>query len=232
MANSLDLDPEWGAIDLLEEVETTFGIKITNEEAERCATVGDLYDVVSAHSPDWNSQDGSCGSSMVFYRLRRSLSPDDRRGVTPNTALASFGLQPSRLFKKVGDDTALRLPADEFTWLDNTGGYLFVGGALAAIVALFTGHWMVGTILVVIALAGLPLMRLDPGRLPAGIVTVADLVRRTVPLNVAILKEDGGRPADRWSVLIALAAEHGVLPPDEIGPETVFHRKQLEAATS
>ena len=232
MANSLDLDPEWGAIDLLEEVEATFDIKIANEEAERCATVGDLYDVVSAHSPDWDCQDGSCGSSMVFYRMRRSLSPDDRRGVAPDTELASFGLQPSHLFKKLGDETGLRLPASEFTWLGNTGGYLLVGGVLAAIVALFTGHWMVSGVLVLVALAGLPLIRLDPGLLPSGIVTVADLVRRTVPLNVASLKEDGGRPADRWSVLVALAAEHGVLPPDEIGPETVFHRKQLEVATS
>lgn len=230
MLNTLDLDPEWGAIDLLEEVEATFGIKIANEEAERCATVGDLYDVVSTHSPDWNSQDGSCGSSMVFYRLRRSLSPDDRRGVVPDTALASIGLQPSRLFKKLADDTRLRLPEYELTSLGMAGSYILVGGIIAAIVTLLTGQWIFSGIAALVALAGLPLIRLDPGRLPTGIATVADLVRRTAPLNVASLKESGGRPADRWSVLVALAAEHGVLPPDEIGPETVFHKKQLESA--
>lgn len=230
MANTLDLDPEWGTIDLLEEVEATFGIKIANEEAERCCTVGDLYDVVRAYSPDWDGQDGSCGSSMVFYRLRRSLSPDDKRSVIPDTPLTASGIQPSRLFKKVADDTGLRLPSHELTLLGLTGGFVLVGGILSAIVALLTGHWLVSGILALIALAGLPLLRLDPGRLPAGIVTVADLVRRTVPLNAASLKEAGGRPADRWSVLVALAAEHGALPPDEIGPETFFHRKSLELA--
>ena len=232
MVNSLALDPEWGAIDLLEEVEATFGFTITKDEAERCATVGDLYDVICAHSPDWDGHDGSCATSMVFYRLRRSLSPDDRRGVSPDTPLTASGSQPSRLFKKLADDTGLRLPSYELTWLGITGGFLLVGGIIAAIVALLTGHWIVSGIVALIALAGLPLLRVDPGRYPASIVTVADLVRRTAPLNAASLKAVGGRPADRWSILVALAAEHGVLPPDEIGPETFFHRKSLELATA
>ena len=41
--NTLDLDPEWGAIDLIEEVEKEFGIKFTNEEVEPCETVGDFF---------------------------------------------------------------------------------------------------------------------------------------------------------------------------------------------
>lgn len=232
MANSLDLDPEWGAIDLLEEVEATFGIKIADGEAERCATVGDLYEIICAHSPDWDRQAGSCGSSMVFYRMRRSLSPDDKRGIGPDAPLTVSGLQPSRLFKKLADDTGLRLPAYELTWFGVTGGFLSVGGILVAIVALLTGHWIVSTAAAVIALAGFPFLRVDPGRFPAGIETLGDLVRRTVPLNAAKLKEVGGRPADRWSILVALASEHGELPPNEIGPETVFHRTQLETATA
>jgi hypothetical protein len=63
-------------------------------------------------------------------------------------------------------------------------------------------------------------------------LTVGDLVRRTVPLNVAILKDAGGRPSDRWSVLVALAAEHGELSLKEIGPETCFHRRSLELASA
>lgn len=228
MKNSLDLDPEWGAIDLIEEVEATFGFTITKEEAEPCATVGDLYNVICAHSPDWDGQDGSCGSSMVFYRMRRSLSPDDKRGVAPDTPLTAIGLQPSRLFKKLADDTGLRFPAYELTWLGVTGGFLLVGGIMAAIVALLTGHWMVCGVVALIALAGLPLLRLDPGRLPAGFVDMADLVRRTVPLNATRLQAAGGQPADRWSILTALAAEHGTLPPDQIEPETFFHRRSLE----
>ncbi|PHK19530.1 hypothetical protein VF10_21550 [Nostoc linckia z13] len=232
MANSLDLDPEWGAIDLLEEVEQTFGIQIAKEEAEQCATVGDLYDVICAHSPDWDGQDGKCGSSMVFYRMRRSLSPDDKRGVTPRTPLAGIGLEPSRLFKKLEVDTGLRLPGYELTWLGMTGGFLMGGGIIAAVVALLTGQWIASGTALLVALAGLPLVRADPGRLPAGFATLADLVRRTVPLNATGLREAGGRPADRWAILTALAAEHGNLAPDKIGPETFFHRKSLKLANA
>lgn len=232
MSNSLDFDPEWGAIDLIEEIEAVFGFTITKEEAERCSTVGDLYDVICAHSPDWDGLNGSCGSSMVFYRMRHSLSPDDKRSITPNTRLADAGLQPSRLFQKLKEDTGLRLPAYEYTWLGNTGGYLLVGGIIAAIVALLTGHWILAGIALLIALAGVPLLRLDPGRLPAGVSTLADLVRRTVPLNATGLKEAGGRPADRWAILAALSSEHGNLAPHEIGPDTFFHRESLELANA
>lgn len=103
-------------------------------------------------------------------------------------------------------------------------------------------HWVIGRHHLLCADATVPesyelllgdarpeLAFLDPP--PAGVVTVAELVRRTVPLSVATVKEAGGRPADRWSILVALAAEHGTLPRDEIGPETFFHRKSLEQAT-
>ena len=231
MANSLDLDPEWGAIDLIEEVEAVFGFAITKDEAERCATVGDLHDLVCVHTPAWDRQNGNCGSSMVFYRVRRSLCPDGKRGVTPDTPLTAIGLQPSGLFKKLADDTGLRFPAYKLTWPGLTGGFLLVGGIIAAIVVLLTGHSMVGGVIALIALAGLPLMRADPGRWPVGVVTIGDLVRRTVPLNAVILKEAGGQPADCWSVIIALATEYGTLAPHEIGPETFFHRKSLKLAS-
>jgi hypothetical protein len=95
---------------------------------------------------------------------------------------------------------------------------------------LLTGHWTIGGVALLVALAGLPLVRLDPGQLPVGFVTMADLVRRTVPLNAAGLKEAGARPPDRWDILTALAAEYGKLTPEQIGPETFFHRKSLELA--
>lgn len=75
MPTTLDLDPEWGAIDLLEEVEAAFNIKIGDDEAERCWTVGDLYDLICAHAPQWDEQAGTCASSAVFYRVRRSVTP-------------------------------------------------------------------------------------------------------------------------------------------------------------
>lgn len=232
MSNSLDLDPEWGAIDLLEELEATFGIKIADEEAERCFTVGDLDDILCARLPDWDKQDGSCASSMVFYRLRRSLNPADNRAVVPDTPLTASKLTPSRLFEKLAKDSGLRLPSYQPTWLGVTGGIMLMGGILFALIAMFKGHWVVSSTFALVALVGVVLLRLDPGRFPPGIVTVADLVRRTASLNAARLKEAGGRPADRWSVLVALAAEHGVLSSDQIYPGTFLHRRSLDLATA
>lgn len=232
MASSLDLDPEWGAIDLLEEIEVTFGIEIANKDAERCSTVGDLYDILCALSPDWEDQTGRCGSSMVFYMLRRSLNPEDKRLVRPDTLLTAIGLQPTLLFSVLAKGTGLRLPAYEPTSLGKAGGFLISAGIIGSVVTLLTGHWRISGIVAPVSLAGIPLLRLDPGRFPKGMLTVADLVRRTVPLNVASLKEAGVRLGDRWSILVALAAEHGELSPAEIDPDTFFHRRSLELATA
>jgi hypothetical protein len=83
MLTTLDLDPEWGAIDLIEEVETVFSFTISKDEAERCATIGDLYAVLCVHTPGWDTQGGKCGSSMTFYRIRRSLDPIEPNGSAP-----------------------------------------------------------------------------------------------------------------------------------------------------
>ncbi len=86
---TLDLDPEWGAIDLIEEVEAAFGVKIADKDAERCWTVGDLYNLLTSLTPDWAGSGGSCGSSVVFYRMRRSSAAINKTDFTPHTPLVS-----------------------------------------------------------------------------------------------------------------------------------------------
>lgn len=77
--NTLDLDSEWGAIHLLEEVEVSFGLKIEDAIAEQIETVGDLYDVICDLTPKWDSQRGSCATSVIFYRMRGALVHIDRK---------------------------------------------------------------------------------------------------------------------------------------------------------
>jgi hypothetical protein len=187
--------------------------------AEQCETVGDLYAVVRAYSPDWDTQSGNCASSMAFYRIRRSLELEDGRKIKPQSPLLDGSTSAFRLFKALDRDTGLRLPTPEFTRPGTIGAYLFTIGLIGGVVTLFP------------VVLGMLLIRQDPGKLPKGVVTVGDLARRAAPLNSGKLKGEGGRPADCWTVLVALAAEHGVLPPDEIGPDTFFHRKSLELAS-
>lgn len=230
MSNTLDLDPEWGAIDLLEEVESSFGIRIANEEAERCSTVGDLYDVICAQAPQWDEQSGSCASSAAFYRVRRSLAPQDKAAVSPASPLAHADMSANSLFNSLRSETGLRLPSLEPTAIGVIGSWIFLVGFFGGLGALFTGAWALSGIGALVLALGLLLIQVDPARLPNGIATVGDLVRRTVPLNVQELMQSGARPPARWSVLVALAAEHGSLPRDQIGPGTFLLRKGMALA--
>lgn len=232
MANTLDLDPEWGGIDLIEDIEEAFTIKVADKEAERCWTVGDLYEVICAHTPDWDEQNGSCASSAVFYRLRRSLAPNDKRAVSPHSALQRAGESPSRLLASLSKDTGLRLPSAQSTSIGIVGGYMCMVGFFGALIALFTGAWIASGVAALVLAVGALLLKLDPARLPVGVATIGDLVRRTAPLNAQKLVEVGARRPDRWDVLVALAAEHGLLPPAEIGPETFLLRKGMEIAAA
>lgn len=232
MRTTLDLDPDWGAIDLLEEVEETFAIKIADDEAERCWTIGDVYDVIRAHTPHWDERSGSCASSTVFYRFRRSLARQDRSAVSPTTALERAGMSASRLFKSLGNDTGLRLPTVEQTAVGLTGGWMCLVGFIGGTIALFNAAWAFSGIGALVVVVGILLLWIEPGRLPTRVATVGDLVRRTVPLNVQKLAAAGARSPDRWSILVALAAEHGSLSCDEIGPDAFLLRKGMELANA
>jgi len=229
--NTLDLDPEWGAIDLIEEVENEFGIKFRNEEVEPCATVGDFYAVLFARVPDWSVGGERCATSMAFYRIRRCLDPERAKGITPNTPLPD-DVAPAVLFKALGRDTALRLPSIRPTWPGMVGVMLASVGCIAGVVALLTGWWRMSGIGFALAAGGIPFIWMERGRWPLGISTVGDLAQRTASLNSRTLRASGGRSLSCWEVLVAIAAEHGALAPDEITTSTFFHRKSLEMASA
>ncbi len=138
MADTLDLDPEWGAIDVIEELEAVFNFKMTDDEAEGCCTVGDVYDVVCSHTSDWETQGGNCASSMTFYRLRTALAPEDKRSVRPTTDLDNFGLTPSALFDLLSERSNLRLPSHSLDKLGVVGSFLLIAGGVISIVTLGT----------------------------------------------------------------------------------------------
>ncbi len=230
MANTLDIDPEWDGIDLIEEVEAAFGIEVADDEAERCWTVSDLHEVIRAHTPNWDEQDGSCPSSAVFYCIRRVLAPDDKREVSPRSALQGAGMSARRLFNTLRSETRLRLPIEEATAIGVVGGWMCLLGFIGGLVALFTGAWTLTGLGALVVALGVLLLRVGPARLPFGVATVGDLVRLTVPLNAQDLALTGARPPDRWAILVALAAEHGSLPTDQIGPDTFLLRKGMELA--
>lgn len=229
--NTLDLDPEWGAIDLLEEVEASFGITIEGAVAEQIETVGDLYDAICDLTPKWDSQRGACATSVIFYRMRSALVHIDRKSISPRMDLPLHGTTPSKLFSLLERETGLRLPSAPLTTPGVIGGILFLIGIIGAVIALFDAAWEVAAGGAVMAAAGAALLKADPGSLPVGVETLGDLVTRAVPLNAQVLAEMGARLPDQWIMLTGLAAEHGILSPAEIFPDTFLHLKSLKIAS-
>lgn len=229
--NALDLDPEWGAIDLHEEVEASFGIKIEDAFVEQIETVGDLYDAICDLTPKWDNQQGSCASSVVFNQLRRALVHLDRKSVSPRMELPLHGTTPSKLLSSLERDSGLRLPSAPLTKLGVIGGSLFLFGIIGGVIALFDAAWELAAGGALVAAAGAALVRADPGTLPVGVETLGGLVTHAVPLNAQVLSELGARLPNRWTMLTGLGAEHGILSPAEILPDTFLHLKSLKLAS-
>lgn len=228
MQNSLDLDPEFGDVDLVQEVEAVFGIKFAREDLEQCDCLGDLYGLIRGLTPDWDDAVGKCNTAMVFYRVRRSLSPLVRREISPCTPLAMMELSPRVAFKQIQSKTSLRVPAIEASPLAQAAWFILIVCALAGTLALVSGERPVVLGSIAIAAIAFVVARKDRGRFPRGMATVADLVRRVAALNAAHLKQLGAKSAKRWDVLIGLVQDHTDLPAEDITADTVFFRRQLK----
>jgi hypothetical protein len=77
-----DLDVVW-------DVERTFGIKVSDAEAERTITVGELYDLIEMKHPNTGSRTSACLSQMAFYRLRQAVKAMGAGGeITPRTLIS------------------------------------------------------------------------------------------------------------------------------------------------
>jgi hypothetical protein len=76
------------SVELLVEVEKTFGIEIPDLEAEKIVTVGDFYEAVWGKIKEKESD--KCNSAILFYQLRTLLQKKyniDRDKITPKTLL-------------------------------------------------------------------------------------------------------------------------------------------------
>ena len=74
MTNSLDLgDEEFDLIDLQVEIESAFGLRLSDEEAESVRTMGDLHVLLMRRIGP--AEGDSCLTTMAFLRLRRAIAP-------------------------------------------------------------------------------------------------------------------------------------------------------------
>jgi acyl carrier protein len=103
-------------IELILDVEQTFGVSIPDEDAQRMCTVGDIYQFLMDHCPladDAGHQ--VCLTAAAFYHTRRGLcdvAEADRRKVRPGTQIAE--LLPTRTrregWRRLAEALAVPLP--------------------------------------------------------------------------------------------------------------------------
>jgi hypothetical protein len=74
MPNTLGLDDDLASAELLQNLEASFDISLSEAEAAACRAVGDVYDILRNHFSDSRDEAHRCATAMTFFRLRRAFS--------------------------------------------------------------------------------------------------------------------------------------------------------------
>lgn len=182
-------------IEILMKVEDTFGIKISDREAEKILTVGDFHDAVWRQLSGRSS--GVCQSQRLFYSLRRSFAGIATAQITPETS-------PEMLFPKTNRrerylsfsaTTGLKLPdlVLETFWhqvLTAFGIAAIIGGLAASLLLVNVFGYSKWVFLLPVAgmLLTLLLSRLlTPRRTMIAVRSMSDFTRHVLVLNYAAL---------------------------------------------
>jgi acyl carrier protein len=227
-------------VELVMEVEEAFGITMSDEEAEKIQTVGDLYRYVLARLDRPVLTTPGCLSAAVFYRLRRQLMGRfrvERRRIRPASPLDDLipAANRRREWQRLGECLGWRLP--ELTrpgWVGFVSLGLFVTWSIATIAAwgrlagfdpdalmVFVVGLLVGALVLAIAVY--------QATRPFATVLPAPDVRGLIPM---ILKSNfgtfrinnprGWTSKDVWDALIAIIAEQAGVVPDRLEESTRF----------
>jgi hypothetical protein len=118
MKDTLNLVGDGDDVDVINDVERTFGIKLTDAEAEQTRTVGQLYDLIELKHPNAGSTTQACLSQAAFYRLRWALKTMGVEGeITPRTPISVLErIEPPSMapkWRRVAQGSGLDLPSLE-----------------------------------------------------------------------------------------------------------------------
>jgi hypothetical protein len=228
--NCLDLDPQDGDLELVEQLELHFGFVPTQEKVGGWLTLGDVHSTLQAELV--TQTEGACPSLRTYNLLRSALiasgtARDALRTETPLAALA--GGRPSRFLVRLGKQTALEMPSSRFAAVGIVGSIMFTVGFVGSIVLAVNRQWQPALWLLIPMIVGLILIRRDKGRWPPGVQTLGDLAVRVAGLNHERLGEVRDLPDTLWQRLTAIVAEQSDMPPQHMRSDTLLFapRKSL-----
>jgi hypothetical protein len=222
-ANCLDLVGDGDDVDVLYAVEEAFRVKISNAEALRCETVGQLFDIVSSKLNLSEARDIRCPTALAFFRLRAALR---RLGylerMTPETDLRTIfrAHGARRLHDSLSREADLRLPhlALHAATLPVLAFVMACGVALS----LWFGSWLP---LIGSAVVAVVLVYLLPRAISQRTARLGDFATHCAAWNYGRLAEQAGgaRHLDVWKAITTIVRESsGTGFMGEINYETRF----------
>jgi acyl carrier protein len=198
-------------VELLVEVEKTFGIDIPNLEAAKIVTVGDFHNTV------WRYVEGHrsvrCKSQHLFYKLRHKLINSFgilKDEIMPDASLNEIFPKPNRrrLYTKLGKELNLKLPElvlpAAWTVFLNTAGFILIAGSALFSLILVSGfdytRWVL--LLPLFGILGTLFLShvLDPVRTVFNPSTVKAFAQVVLSANYASLTQGSGPVTNRKEV--------------------------------
>jgi len=221
MRTSLGLVGDLDDVDLIEDVEQAFGVRLPDDELGRCETVGDLFELIIARLPDEPKTADRCATAMCLYRVRRAILTVapllDLRPSSPIGALRDVSVRA--LYRAIAREGGLRPP---FTYMSGWGcACLLAAVAVPAALFWWGAPWWTAAISLIVAM--IP-YRLSPLRLPPKLTVFGDLIELIAARNVGTLAALGARlrPTEAWKALQTVCADHAVLDCGEIERDTLI----------
>jgi hypothetical protein len=227
-------------VELVMEVEKSFGITIRDEDAEKILTIGDLYHYVLAKLDGPVLTTPGCLSAAVFYRLRRrliGLFRIERRRIRPASSLGDLIPATKRRleWQRLGESLGWSLPElIRPRWVGFAFLGLFMLWASAALVAWgrLAGFALDALLAVVFGLlVGAIVLGIAVYQVTRPFATVipAQDVRSLIPMilgrNFGTFRTNNPRgwtSNDVWEALIAIVADQAGVVPDQLNESTSF----------
>ena len=225
--NSLYLIGDGDDVDILYDVEAAFGVKISDDEAPRLFTLGDLHDLLVSKLNASDARRSVCLTAVSFYRLRRALIElTGFKDISPQTRLDS--VFPSGKIGPIAEEieghSAMKLPQSELGRLANAILQIVLFGTPALAIA--SGHFLIGgwgwAVLLLWTLV-LPLLMFATKRPPGYCEDVGDLAKAMAGLNYGLLAAEFrvSHRDDVWNALVEVIKDQA-LSSKPVDRETTF----------
>lgn len=217
MSSSLGLVGDLDDVDLIEDIEAAFGLRLPDDEIERCCTVGQLFGLIEARLPEATA--GGCATAMTFYRLRRALQAEIAAPLRPTTSIRELGGMSVRKLHRIIRQSGLRPPPEQLS--------LWGGAALVLVAVLPTGALLLGLgwlVAAVSAITPYALFRAAPIRLPHRVQSFGDLVRVVASRSIGALSKQGARLrlSEAWDAFTEVLSDHTPLAKQAITLDTLI----------